>query len=217
MAGIVHKINNKGSVYSIGSTAYFTCSTAAATAAKVATLYADTTATITLVTGLTIHVKFTYTNTATTPTLNINSTGAKPIVKYGTTAPGKTTTTTWYAGAVVSFTYDGTSWVMNDYKYDTDANTDTKVTQTHSTATTPYPILFGGKMDGTTVTDTSYFNNTVYVFPMTGTVYAQEFFGPKFVASGDSQSYSLETDGLRYSGASAGEDESISYDYGNAR
>lgn len=53
---------------------YGTCSTAAATAAKTVTL-----SYFTLVAGKQIRVKFTYANTASTPTLNVNSTGAKPM------------------------------------------------------------------------------------------------------------------------------------------
>ena len=84
---------------------YCTCATAKGTAAKTATL-----ANFTLVDGCCVHVKFTYANSAASPTLNINSTGAKPIVAYGTTAP----TITWKAGSVIEFIYDGTSYVMSN-------------------------------------------------------------------------------------------------------
>lgn len=57
-------------------THYGTCSTDAAIAAKVVSL-----SNFTLVTGSRIIVKFTVTNTAASPTLNVNSTGAKAI-KY---------------------------------------------------------------------------------------------------------------------------------------
>ena len=58
-------------------------------------------------------------NTVADPTLNVNSTGAKAIKCYGTTAPGTAESTSWIAGAVLSFTYDGTNWVMNDFSKDT--------------------------------------------------------------------------------------------------
>jgi len=68
----------------------------------------------TLYEGVTIHIKFQYNNTASSPTLNVNDTGTKPIVQYGTTAISTGDGTSgWYAGAVVSFTYDGTSWVRD--------------------------------------------------------------------------------------------------------
>ena len=117
--GYVGKVTADGTTHLVGSTLYGTCSTAAATVAKVVTCSDFTT----LITGVTIHVKFTETNTATNPTLNVNSTGAKAIKMYGTTAVGANTNSAWYAGAIVSFTYDGTNWLMNDHRTNTDTNT----------------------------------------------------------------------------------------------
>lgn len=85
-------------------THYATCSTAAGTAAKVATLTG-----FSLVTGAIVRVKFTNSNTAAKPTLNVNSTGAKAIMKYGTTAAD---TYMWAAGDIVELLYDGTNFVM---------------------------------------------------------------------------------------------------------
>jgi len=74
--GYVGKIKDTaGTTHLVGSTLYGTCDTAAATAAKVVTCANFTT----LMTGITIHVKFTYSNTNAAPTLNVNSTGAKNI------------------------------------------------------------------------------------------------------------------------------------------
>ena len=94
----------------VGSTLYGTCSTAAGTVAKTVTLAEFDT----LITGVTVHVKMTNSNTATNPTLNVNSTGAKSICRNGTTKVGNTEGTSWVAGAMLSFTYDGTNWVLND-------------------------------------------------------------------------------------------------------
>jgi len=58
--------------------------------------------------GTTIHVKFSNANSAASPTLDVNGTGAKHIVQYGTEAVGS-----WFAGAVLTLTYDGTSWVRD--------------------------------------------------------------------------------------------------------
>lgn len=114
--GTIGKIKDGGgNTHLVASTAYATCDTAAATVAKVATIQ-DSQA-FTLMTGVTIHVKFTNSNTAANPTLNVNSTGAKAIKMYGTTAVGTATTTSWFAGEIVSFTYDGTNWLLNDYKH----------------------------------------------------------------------------------------------------
>ena len=41
--------------------------------------------------------------------MNVNSTGAKAIKKYGTAAPE---TYLWQAGAVVEFVYDGSYWLI---------------------------------------------------------------------------------------------------------
>lgn len=124
MAYIGKVTDTAGNTHLVGSTLYGTCATAAATAAKVVTCANFSK----LETGVTIHVKFTYSNTASNATMNVNSTGAKNLCCYGTTRVGTTEKTSWKAGAVVSFTYDGTSWVMNDYIADTGITTDTKDT-----------------------------------------------------------------------------------------
>lgn len=80
-------------------------STASATAKTVTINYSGA---LSLFTGLTIRVKFTNGNTASSPTLNVNSTGAKAIKSYGTTAA-----TTWVAGQVIEFVYDGTNWLYS--------------------------------------------------------------------------------------------------------
>ena len=113
----------------IAHSLYGYCTTAAATAAKTVTMYkTGSTAgaawdAADLFHGLTITVRFQYSNTVASPTLNVNSTGAKPIYRYGTTAPGTSVAASWPAQAVVQLTYDlllNTSgcWVMNDYKDD---------------------------------------------------------------------------------------------------
>lgn len=84
-----------------GQMLYANCSTATTTAAKVATISSGT---LTLTTGATVSVKFTYANTASSPTLNINNTGAKPIYTNGVRYAY------WEVGATVTFTYDGTNW-----------------------------------------------------------------------------------------------------------
>jgi len=75
-----------------------------------------TTATFTdnsLTTGVTIHIKFNAINNADTPKLKVGAATEKPIVKYGTTNVGKSAATSWVTDSIVSFTFDGTSWVMN--------------------------------------------------------------------------------------------------------
>lgn len=84
---------------------YGTCATAQGTQAKVAT---TSNSKFTLVTGAKVAIKFTYGNTASNPTLNVDSKGAKYIKAYGTTAPS----IYWQAGDTVIFIYDGTNWIM---------------------------------------------------------------------------------------------------------
>ena len=63
-----------------------------------------------LETGAKVSVRFTYENIASSPTLNINSTGAKSI-RNSRTDVG-TLTYRWYPGQVVDFIYDGTYWLL---------------------------------------------------------------------------------------------------------
>ena len=124
VSGVIEQIQTggtSGTKYAIASTAYGYCETPAATAAKVVDM-----TDFKLYTGVTVHIKFRYNNTAADPTLNINSTGAKAIALHGATedsvaatAAGTTDSTNgWSAGAVIAFTYDGTNWVR-DQGYNT--------------------------------------------------------------------------------------------------
>ena len=108
--GFAGKANIGGSEHALASTLYGVCTTAGATAAKVVTCPDFDT----LLVGVTIAVKFTYTNTAENPTLNVNGTGALPIYVSGTRAPGTTPLSSWTANSVANFTYDGNAWIMND-------------------------------------------------------------------------------------------------------
>jgi len=91
---------------------YATCASDADTVDKVATL-----AGFTLTTGALVNVMFTNTNTATNPTLNVNGTGAYPMHKYGTYTIGTQVQENWHSGAVISFVFDGSHWMMCDYGY----------------------------------------------------------------------------------------------------
>lgn len=84
-----------------------TCSTASATTEKAVTL--DN---FSLSSGATVLVTFTNANTATTPTLNVNSTGAKAI--YNQRGSQFTTGNTFdnNANEKCLFMYDGTNWVL---------------------------------------------------------------------------------------------------------
>lgn len=108
---------------------YASCSTAAGTAEKAVTL-----AGFTLATGARITVRFTVTNTAANPTLNVNSTGAKPI-QYRNAA-----ISTGYLAAnrVYEFVYDGAAWELVG-----DINTDTNTTYGAATTTTAGLVKVG--------------------------------------------------------------------------
>lgn len=86
-----------------------TCATACATTEKTVTLSG-----FSLVSGITIKVAFTNANTATSPTLNVNSTGAKAI--YSEDGIVVSSTNPFYvpAGATVEFTYDGVNWIYKN-------------------------------------------------------------------------------------------------------
>lgn len=114
--GLIGKVTAGGGTHLIASTAYFTCATAGGTKAKIAAAADTSLDSITLMTGLTIYVKFTNANTVASPTLALYKSdgttsllAAKNIMRYGTTAPGKNAQQSWRAGAVVAFTYDGTN------------------------------------------------------------------------------------------------------------
>lgn len=112
--GVINKVVLDGTTHTIAASALAICDTAAASSAKVATVSGNQA--FTLIEGTTIQVKFEYSNTATNPTLNINGTGAKPIYRYGAIAVGNQTTSSWMAGSIISFTYNGTGWIFNGYQ-----------------------------------------------------------------------------------------------------
>ena len=118
-------------------THYGTCSTATATAAKTVALTG-----FKLVTGSRIAVKFTVTNTASSPTLNVNSTGAKAIVYRGSAISAGYLA----ANRVYEFIYDGT-----DYELIGDINTDTVYTLPLADSGTRGGIKIGYTASGASV------------------------------------------------------------------
>ena len=91
---------------------FATSSTAAATAAKVATIVPADSG-WELYAGATITVKFTTANDTAAPTLNVNSSGAKAIRDHAGAALTEDAYK-WAAGAAMAFTYDGTYWRLQD-------------------------------------------------------------------------------------------------------
>ena len=92
-----------------GKMLYGTCNTAASTTAK-SVVCSEATS---LYTGLTITVKFSTANTVLAPTLNVNQLGAKAIwVDNAVTSTSNCLF--WNTNALITFTYDGTQWLVID-------------------------------------------------------------------------------------------------------
>lgn len=110
-------------------THFGTCSTEAATAAKVVSVTG-----FTLATGAEVTVQFTVTNTAASPTLNVNGTGAKAIVyRNAAISAGYLA-----ANRVYKFVYDGTN-----YELIGDIDTNTKYTAASATPKDPGTAAVG--------------------------------------------------------------------------
>lgn len=123
-------------------TQYGSCSTAAATAAKTVSASG-----FKLVTGTSIRVKFNVTNTAASPTLNVNDTGAKPIMYRGAAISAGYLA----ANRTYTFVYDGTNYELVG---DVNTNTDTKVTQAAAITTDgDYPVILAYSTAITAVTN----------------------------------------------------------------
>ena len=86
----------------ISNSGYVACTTAANTVAKTVTQ-----ANFSLSTNCRLIVKMTNYNTAASPTLNVNNTGAKPLYYNGEIASADNT---WEAGEVLDVYYDGTNY-----------------------------------------------------------------------------------------------------------
>jgi hypothetical protein len=99
-ARAIDGVNFNGSV---AISHYATCSTAAATAAKTCTI-----SNFSLVTGARVFVRFSYANTAASPTLNVSSTGAKAIYYKNAAIPANYIT----QYTVLEMVYSGSYWYV---------------------------------------------------------------------------------------------------------
>jgi len=107
----VHSISSSTIISALGYTPtttpvmtwYGTSSTSASTTAKVVTCSG-----FTLQTGAIIGILFSTANTAATPTLNVNSTGAKSIYVGSATPTATDNVLKWSANTMVYFLFDGT-------------------------------------------------------------------------------------------------------------
>ena len=154
--------------------AYGTCSTAAATAAKVITVSGNTKWALTA--GSMITVLFSATNTAQNPTFNVNSTGAKNV--YYTSSQITTSNLSYagYANRPMNFMYDGTQYRFIGWGVDN--NSDTKVTQSAAITTAgEYPVILGYSTATTSVTNTVNKTSTLKYNPSTQILTAPTFKG----------------------------------------
>lgn len=135
-----------------GFVTYCTCATAAATAAKVVTLDSGDSNWV-LRKGDIIAVKFTNTNTASSVTLNVNSTGAKSIWYNNAAYTGSSNAITGYANRYLFYLYDGTNWVwFSDGRHDGNDNTYTTAYCSTASAT----AAKGASMTGYVLTANRY-------------------------------------------------------------
>lgn len=148
-------------------THYGTCGSSSDTVAKVVTL-----AGFELATGARISVKFTYSNTATNPTLNVNGTGAKSICYRGTSAvSGTSDYYRWQNNDVVEFIYDGTNWVMvgwQTYAYHAESAT----SATSATSSTYATYLSCSTTKLLTASNTSTVTSSATIIPSSNGVYS---------------------------------------------
>ena len=159
---------------------YGTCDTAGDVSAKVVTL-ADSTG-WDLKAGTIIGVKFTYTNSASNVTLNVNGTGAKGIWYSTDPYTGSSINMCGYANRTYFYMYDGSDywiWLSMGFFYN-----DTRVTQTADNATnSAFEVLFSGTADNTTRTEGSRKSSKLSFNPSTGNLSASKFNGAETVYS----------------------------------
>ena len=107
--GFAAKVNISNVDNSIASSLYGTCNTQSNVQVKIVECPDFTN----LITGVSIAVKFQYANAVAEPQLNINGTGAVYVRQKQNVALTAVPMSSWQAGTVVTFTYDGTYWMMN--------------------------------------------------------------------------------------------------------
>lgn len=185
----ISNINLNGSTFE--TRPYTTSSTAASTTAKTAALTG-----FVLYTGATVIVKFTNGNSATAPTLNVNSTGAKSIKCNGAalTAANRA----WSANAILEFVYDGTNWnLLTTDNTDTDTNTvyggnysirQQNITTNPSSSIALYPNAYGVFSVSGTVSSVTFSFNSYVTTPVNGNVIQEYCYE---IRNGSSKSLSI--------------------------
>lgn len=162
---------------------YGTCSTAAATATKEVTL--SSAVGWNLVAGVVIGVKFSNSNTASSVKLDVNGSGAKSIYFGNAVYAGTSVQITGWKDYIIYYMYDGTNWMFlnNSYNF-TDSNN--YVTQTATTTSADYEVLFSNTADNTTRNEAARKNSNLTFNPSTGNLQVPQLNGatigssPKF-------------------------------------
>lgn len=117
-----------------------------------------------LTVGATVTVKFAYTNTAGSPELNVNDTGAKPIYLRNKNIE----TNALLSYATYTFVYDG-----NNYNVVT--SIDTTVAQNISALNVDYPLLASPILNGVSEVTSSLFAPNVVLNPSKNSISASKF------------------------------------------
>lgn len=157
-----------GTVENVTKTFVGTCSTAAATAAKVVTCAEFTAAD--LVPGTNIYVTFSNTNTTNTAiTMNVNNTTAKAvkIISRAGALPANMAAVGYIQKDVqYEFIYDGTYWVMQTF-YDADSDSNAYSVREYYTYKKPIANCYQYMILLTSANDTTY-RDANYLVPYSG-------------------------------------------------
>lgn len=174
--------------YSVGSTLYGTCDTSASTAAKIITLSDFTD----LIRGVTIYVKFTSGNTATSSiTLTVGSTNALPVIG----------TCTCNSGEILAFTYEeNDSSPGNCWRTHTCGDVVSHGELTAAIAAIPKAVIFKGVVQTLPDASTSFSNydngdiivvgKKEYIYKKGASAATSESYWSEF---GDETAYALES------------------------
>ena len=176
---------------------YGVCSDNAETSTKSVTLNNTS---FVLTTGAKVVVKFSNTNTANMPKLNVNNTGAKYIKMYNGASPGNTAFESWIAGSVFELIYDGSYWHILGSQYYVPSASKVQISGTNSSSSCP--LVFVGSVNTSTsdrvervlYTDTA---NSLYYNPNTNTLSCPTFSG-SFSGNATSSSYASYTSTVKY-------------------
>lgn len=199
MASVINQIKYDGVEYAIAASAYGYCEAGAGTQSKTVSLSTDgdtANNSFALIKGVSVTIKFKYTNSAASATLNVNGSGAKPIYYKGAAVPvnylqaGRTyvlvyttdtvTTGIWEVISDITAVVNSNptlSWGTTSTVGTVDGTNlqvtmpadPAYVTQTVCTTNGAFPILLRGTSAGnTTVKTTTSFDSDVTVNPSTG-------------------------------------------------